>query len=288
MENYAASFEANQSSEKTQHETFVNDTPQKESNDQTNIGDGKEESRKGTKLHLFYTKPAVRDEYNGILLNWNVSELIVSQPTIQKHVETVQSEVGSTIPELYQNLSRHEWQAIHDKQAQYPFTTLISVKRTYTETTHRGVAFKEVPGLQFGLEYDLANGPTGPPPPPVFDEELRRPTYIRVHRKHLSTRTLDAYQLPWEWDQIRQDDLDCMIIRRWLTEDDQDKLFEHTRKLRISKKGNFDFSDDVDRKDVITLSDPMSRILVFPFNSCNTWAVSTNPIDTSHFKRHSC
>ncbi|KAL8817566.1 MAG: hypothetical protein Q9223_003629 [Gallowayella weberi] len=31
---------------------------------------------------------------------------------------------------------------------------------------------------------------------------LNRPTYIKVHRKHLSPDTLDAYDLPWEWDDV--------------------------------------------------------------------------------------
>ena len=32
--------------------------------------------------------------------------------------------------------------------------------------------------------------------------DLTRPTYIKVHRKHLSPATLDAYNLPWEWDEV--------------------------------------------------------------------------------------
>ena len=31
---------------------------------------------------------------------------------------------------------------------------------------------------------------------------LSRPTYIKVHRKHLSPETLNAYKLPWEWDDV--------------------------------------------------------------------------------------
>ena len=30
---------------------------------------------------------------------------------------------------------------------------------------------------------------------------LNRPTYIKVHRKHLSPDTLEVYELPWEWDE---------------------------------------------------------------------------------------
>lgn len=32
--------------------------------------------------------------------------------------------------------------------------------------------------------------------------DLTRPTYIKVHRKHLSPDTLDEYDLPWEWDDV--------------------------------------------------------------------------------------
>lgn len=31
---------------------------------------------------------------------------------------------------------------------------------------------------------------------------LSKPTYLKVHRKHLSPDTLDAYDLPWEWDEV--------------------------------------------------------------------------------------
>lgn len=32
--------------------------------------------------------------------------------------------------------------------------------------------------------------------------DLSRPTYIKVHRKHLDPITLDEYELPWEWDEV--------------------------------------------------------------------------------------
>lgn len=33
-------------------------------------------------------------------------------------------------------------------------------------------------------------------------KDLTRPTYIKVHRKHVSPETLDEYRLPWEWDDV--------------------------------------------------------------------------------------
>ena len=32
---------------------------------------------------------------------------------------------------------------------------------------------------------------------------LSRPTYVKVHRKHIDPETLDVYELPWEWDDVR-------------------------------------------------------------------------------------
>ena len=34
--------------------------------------------------------------------------------------------------------------------------------------------------------------------------DLTRPTYIKVHRKHLSPDTLDLYDLPWEWYDVSE------------------------------------------------------------------------------------
>ena len=34
--------------------------------------------------------------------------------------------------------------------------------------------------------------------------DFSRPTYIKVHRKHLSPDTLDAYSLPWELDEVSE------------------------------------------------------------------------------------
>lgn len=52
---------------------------------------------------------------------------------------------------------------------------------------------------------------------------------MKVHRKHLSPDTLDEYNLPWEFDDR---DSRYIIIKRWIEEDFQDILFEHTRRLR--------------------------------------------------------
>lgn len=56
-----------------------------------------------------------------------------------------------------------------------------------------------------------------------------RMTWIKVHRKHLLPETLMAYRLPWEWDER---DSNYIIIKQWISEDFQEELFAHTRRLR--------------------------------------------------------
>lgn len=86
---------------------------------------------------------------------------------------------------------------------------------------------------------------------------LPRPTYIKVHQKHLSPETLDAYQLPWERDNVSsfclsvdafidryQNDPNYFIIKRWIPEKDRDILFEHTKALRMSNPERLKPSND--------------------------------------------
>lgn len=63
-------------------------------------------------------------------------------------------------------------------------------------------------------------------------KDLTRPTYIKVHRKHVSPETLDEYNLPWEWDER---DSNYIVIKQWIPEGDQTLLFDHTKKLRERK-----------------------------------------------------
>lgn len=88
--------------------------------------------------------------------------------------------------------------------------------------------------------------------------DLRKPTFVKVHRKHISPDTLDEHDLPWEWDTVsttcsfgfspwiddswvanilfQQRDLNYILIQQWIPVNDQAILFEHTRKLRERKQ----------------------------------------------------
>ncbi|KAK3176420.1 hypothetical protein OEA41_007743 [Lepraria neglecta] len=60
-----------------------------------------------------------------------------------------------------------------------------------------------------------------------------RPMCLKVHQKHISPDTLNAYDLPWEWDTR---DLNYILIQQWIPESGQAILFEHTRTLRERKQ----------------------------------------------------
>ncbi|GAB1216869.1 hypothetical protein ATERTT37_006088 [Aspergillus terreus] len=64
------------------------------------------------------------------------------------------------------------------------------------------------------------------------EEEDHRRTWIKVHRKYLLPDTLIAYRLPWDWD---EHDRNYIIIKQWITEDMQEELFSHTRRIREGK-----------------------------------------------------
>ncbi|OCK85957.1 hypothetical protein K432DRAFT_399833 [Lepidopterella palustris CBS 459.81] len=56
-----------------------------------------------------------------------------------------------------------------------------------------------------------------------------QPTYVKVHKDHLSIDTLTYYDIPWEYD---RNDRDYIIILREMDPKETDILFEHTRRLR--------------------------------------------------------
>ncbi|KAJ5776374.1 uncharacterized protein N7511_001385 [Penicillium nucicola] len=63
-------------------------------------------------------------------------------------------------------------------------------------------------------------------------EEENRLTWIKVHRRHLLPETVEAYNLPWDWDER---DSDYIIIKRWVDDDLLEELFAHTRRERAGK-----------------------------------------------------
>lgn len=79
--------------------------------------------------------------------------------------------------------------------------------------------------------------------------DMARPTFIRVHTKYLSSATLEHFNLPWEYDRVstgkspaghraltnEQQDPDFIIIKRYISHELQEDLFDHTKNLKNRK-----------------------------------------------------
>ncbi|KAJ5480061.1 hypothetical protein N7530_005570 [Penicillium desertorum] len=55
---------------------------------------------------------------------------------------------------------------------------------------------------------------------------------LKVHCKDLLPETLNAYKLPWDWDEY---DANYIVIKKWIDEDLQEDLFADTRRIREGK-----------------------------------------------------
>ncbi|KAG9248727.1 hypothetical protein BJ878DRAFT_538063 [Calycina marina] len=66
---------------------------------------------------------------------------------------------------------------------------------------------------------------------PAPAQEIARPTYTRMSRRHLSIETLNVHRIEYEFDV----DPDYVLIKRWVPEYEQDFLWKHTRELRESR-----------------------------------------------------
>ncbi|KAF2842447.1 hypothetical protein M501DRAFT_1013790 [Patellaria atrata CBS 101060] len=69
----------------------------------------------------------------------------------------------------------------------------------------------------------------GQSPANALPWQPQQPTYVKVHKDHLSVDTLAYYDIPWEYDRTNRD---YIIILREMDNRETDILFEHTRRLR--------------------------------------------------------
>ncbi|KAL8858977.1 MAG: hypothetical protein Q9178_004458 [Gyalolechia marmorata] len=205
------------------------------------------------KLILFLVRPHIWDGgENRIVLSWYNVEPRVSQADVENQLSKDEEQGLPSILEVYADLSVYEEASISQNIAKSgPYTSLVSLKRTHVDKTYHGILFKGIPSLQYVLMTNLNGAKKGAleTEARLNEEKIRseiidskqkwkkdesmvlnldRPTYIKAHRKWLDPETLIAYDLPWEWD----DNHEYIIIKCWVNQHDQDKLFEHTRRLR--------------------------------------------------------
>ena len=73
-----------------------------------------------------------------------------------------------------------------------------------SDITHNGMMIRKIPSFRFIVEVisEKNAGRRGEKIPPGNTLSLSRPTYVKIHRKHLDPETLNIYHLPWEWDAV--------------------------------------------------------------------------------------
>lgn len=280
-------------SEKPQGEEKPTSDPQNDSKKSSSATKDKSKAKNGIKLSLFNVQPVVRDDHNRITLTWLANEIPMSQTAVQEYLEKRKADAFPTLLDAYQAMSPYEQETIRIWLDHFNNSALISVKRSYTDLTHRAINFNHVPILQFVLAHDLDGDslirlPKPGAADPMRDAEWSRPTYIKVHRKHLDPETLNIYELPWEVD---KSDPNFLIIKQYINEKDQEILFAHTSRLHEvrhfkemkaellkmerdkGEKRNSNghvLSEEGTKKQHIFLKDPLNRTLVLPFELCDT------------------
>lgn len=168
-------------------------------------------------LEYFVIKPSIKDDTSQpgaiSLTFWN-NKIPMQQVDIRKQLFSSKEEDLQHVLDAYLELFDHEREVIsyliEDTKSH---VSLMLLKRTYADMTYRGILFKGVPELQFILERVMdedkewireARARTAIT---NMNEQMHgvassKPTYLKVNRKHVSPETLDAYDLPWEWDDV--------------------------------------------------------------------------------------
>ncbi|KAL8864409.1 MAG: hypothetical protein Q9198_009879, partial [Flavoplaca austrocitrina] len=229
------------------------------------------------------------DQYSTISLIFQNHKLPLQQVDIREKLSESKEGGLQPVADGYLDLFKHEREAIENlvEQSRWRLSLLL-LKRTWTDMNCRGILFKSVPELQFIIgrpTIENQNEGLRGPPPLAMRKYIRSssgtrsshslqnshaldrghdgaivhiqkqmhvgsPTWKKVHQKDLDTDTLEAYGLPWEWDDVSlatspynlrkqftdtgdgKLDSDYMIIKRDISDNDREKLFDHTRKMR--------------------------------------------------------
>lgn len=122
--------------------------------------DGKAERLKS--LEFFLMKSIIEDLGDVIQLSWKVQNIQMHEAVIRKQIMKDDNEGLPLVLEVYQDLYAHEHVALEESISRAGAgsdVSLRSLKRIYTDMTHRKILFKGVPGLQFVLERTIQQPP---------------------------------------------------------------------------------------------------------------------------------
>ena len=171
-------------------------------------------NREEGQLEVYFQKPYIRDIPDGISITWPILfQEAVAHDDILNEVTRDQRRGRSSLLEQLAKLSLEEGQTItawlHGKLRA---AELVCVQKTATEITHHGLIIRDVPCIRIIVRTKPRQQER---PAQKRSVDLSRPTYMKVHQKHLSPETLDVYQLRWEWDDVSGSfDFDLWLTKR--------------------------------------------------------------------------
>ena len=161
-------------------------------------------------IEAWIVVPVIVTAFGGYNLRWEVHVLPLLHEEVAKQLRRMQRWKRSSISEQLGALGNEEREALNFHIAQ----SSMSSHRTTSQVSLLAVGRKKIrspktsPGLKschcvnviVERRFLQVQGNADKRTSKVVN--LSRPTYIKVHRKYLSPDTLDAYQLPWEWDHV--------------------------------------------------------------------------------------
>lgn len=153
-------------------------------------------------MEAWIVAPKIVPIFGDYNLHWEVQVLPLQQAEVANQLRRMRRWKRSSISEQFSALSKEEREAIdfHVTQSSSQFTSQVSLlalsfkkKRLLTKyhelsPCHSVIVIARRRYLQSQIKKNCL--------------PLSRPTYIKVHRKHIDPITLDAYRLPWEWDEV--------------------------------------------------------------------------------------
>ena len=155
-----------------------------------------QDETKVKQLCLFIIDPLITVKRAQVNIEWQESRIRISESEIRELVTKNKADGLNSVFAAWEALHLSERPLIADYVHGFgDHVTLVSLKRTEQDLQEGNITFKGVPSFQLIVEQaDLEAWKTVP--------RLVEPCHLKVHCHHIGPETLDAYHLPWTWDEV--------------------------------------------------------------------------------------
>ena len=147
--------------------------------------------------------PKVEAVYCGFRYTWYMMRLPLQQRELQAYLSSVRQTDFRSVVDQLDTLTLQEREFLNAFIDGDEIITLLAVIVDNVLPADR--FFSNVPNRYIRVVTNVEPMLGAAPGPPISSKpllDLHRPTYIKVHRKHMSLKVLDMYELPWELDSV--------------------------------------------------------------------------------------